>query len=1352
MFSVREQLTVQTSQRKQLLMAALHAPIPVLSLSQNRTIVRAIHEHIAPHGFKIGGILELTPFSSDQLTLALKVLEPRPQVVLVGRGYSEDETSIARQVFGNYMGDVGIEKGTVIKITNEVFNEVGKDAWSVCMAWLATSPYWDPLWLRKSVLFTFTGTFILFLVGLILIWYYANRYDGIPLTLTTNHYAWTYGPTAIFTVVVSLWGRVNYCIMVNQPWHELRCGPQEASKTVLLDYIWPLQVTSFFVAVKHRHIAVATGILIFALLKVVMVISTALFVLENSLLSQDIHIRLLSKFDAEKYWDSGGPYSIAGVPAWNYWSLRKQYRGVTAPLELSTAVTSYSIISKIPEGAGEVSLLVHVFKVNVTCEPATVGWPQSGPAKSFNLTVSLPTGGIGESRTIADESRYIFVAAESDLSLISSTSGELATGIFNITIRRAAAVSCDLEYSINQGIARGPAFDTSKIDSLQITEKIQDQIGNLTGMDILEMVLFSGKFANMNTDADSVSLVSHFTPGFVALVADSTNITTNTFDPLLQSTSLKTRMEETLDGLSHQIVREYLLLPDNTTASGSVDYTEQRLYIRPAALWTTVGLLSIISCLVIVVATYIGRKAAPRSPEILATVAYIISRSPALDVLLGESGAIRQNEIRKELANYDFVAGQDRAGMPRVEVVTPTRQETPPRPPKPPIWLFRRSKSTKPKYAKDSANLQRKKDKGWVPYSGRVHAITLTIILPIITIAVLEILWNFSKNDENFVTVSSDSSAAAYAIRYGSTTTVLIISTLFNTLDFAIATMTPFGALAAGDANPERTILFTIAGDIPPVALYKVIRHMHLGAALSLTASTLGGLLTIVASGLWFSTVTAISRGVTVELQSDWNVDFTGQNSPNSDTMRLLGELEHGSPDDATLIWGDVVLPRIGNPQPSMSSDLKETFDSGSLQYNIAVPAIRPFLECSAVVQPNISIIEGPKDSDDYYLTLDVTTTFLLPAGCGSSSSTNPPGTFVLSSRCVVYDPNNALWIGRSYDLRDSSYRPPSEDCPSLGAIFGTYEHVGSQLHYNMTALTCIQRLQWVEANATYYSSNSSLLFTPNLTIHVHLNSAPPQNIMDSQSGSSSFSIYVDRASENLDDAGDSDNTNSFNAFFSHVVFGPSGTSREKLLGRENVRTLVSAINTFYQKLMVHVIDREWRSGVGGGNVTYPIPDDKAAGGVMNVSVLRLKLNETSKIILQGFLGTMVLLGGISWWCIDMRVLPRNPYPIASGMALFAGSRLIGASSQAHNGRVEQEQRMRIKRKPLVVFKGRRFRLGWWEHLIDTADDDSEIDSLFQAPSSTVARRFGIDIEDDSRAVSLTVSKKRGFFTRRWLK
>lgn len=101
--------------------------ISILSLSQNRTVVNTIREHIQPHSFSIGGILESDPFSATELAFVLKVLEPRPQVVLVGRGYTESEMDMVLKVFAQYAKDVNVNSGTIIKITSQVFNEVGKE-------------------------------------------------------------------------------------------------------------------------------------------------------------------------------------------------------------------------------------------------------------------------------------------------------------------------------------------------------------------------------------------------------------------------------------------------------------------------------------------------------------------------------------------------------------------------------------------------------------------------------------------------------------------------------------------------------------------------------------------------------------------------------------------------------------------------------------------------------------------------------------------------------------------------------------------------------------------------------------------------------------------------------------------------------------------------------------------------------------------------------------------------------------------------------------------------------------------------------------------------------------------------
>lgn len=80
-----------------------------------------------PHGYGIGGISESDPLSPKDLALALCVLEPQPHAVLVGKAYPEEETTETRNVIAEYLKELGVDDGTVIKITPKVFNEVGKE-------------------------------------------------------------------------------------------------------------------------------------------------------------------------------------------------------------------------------------------------------------------------------------------------------------------------------------------------------------------------------------------------------------------------------------------------------------------------------------------------------------------------------------------------------------------------------------------------------------------------------------------------------------------------------------------------------------------------------------------------------------------------------------------------------------------------------------------------------------------------------------------------------------------------------------------------------------------------------------------------------------------------------------------------------------------------------------------------------------------------------------------------------------------------------------------------------------------------------------------------------------------------
>lgn len=92
----------------------------------------------------------------------------------------------------------------------------------------------------------------------------------------------------------------------------------------------------------------------------------------------------------------------------------------------------------------------------------------------------------------------------------------------------------------------------------------------------------------------------------------------------------------------------------------------------------------------------------------------------------------------------------------------------------------------------------------------------------------------------------------------------------------------------------------------------------------------------------------------------------------------------------------------------------------------------------------------------------------------------------------------------------------------------------------------------------------------------------------------------------------------------------------------------------------------------------------------------------------------MTVLGGVAYWLVDMRdTLPRNPYPIASSMALFAGSRFLETGLDM-----------------MEVVKGKKFRLGWWD---DAGSDrrgsrDPALSTGLRDKDLTTTKRFGVDM------------------------
>lgn len=103
--------------------------------------------------------------------------------------------------------------------------------------------------------------------------------------------------------------------------------------------------------------------------------------------------------------------------------------------------------------------------------------------------------------------------------------------------------------------------------------------------------------------------------------------------------------------------------------------------------------------------------------------------------------------------------------------------------------------------------------------------------------------------------------------------------------------------------------------------------------------------------------------------------------------------------------------------------------------------------------------------------------------------------------------------------------------------------------------------------------------------------------------------------------------SNAFDEFFNRLIWGEGSIGYEHLLGSDNVNALMSAANNLYERFMICVIDREYRSRIGANrDTTISIPNGGIAKGKVTAIASRLEINKTSKILLQVFLGYNVVL------------------------------------------------------------------------------------------------------------------------------
>lgn len=140
---------------------------------------------------------------------------------------------------------------------------------------------WTPFFLRRFTLFSFIAFYLLIAASIVVLVVIDRAQQGLASARTSQHYLWTYGPTAILTLAATLWGQVEYRAKQVMPWAVLRTSPTKASETLFIDYVSINQISALRISFRAGHIPVALSVIGSLLIKLVIIMSTSLLILQE---------------------------------------------------------------------------------------------------------------------------------------------------------------------------------------------------------------------------------------------------------------------------------------------------------------------------------------------------------------------------------------------------------------------------------------------------------------------------------------------------------------------------------------------------------------------------------------------------------------------------------------------------------------------------------------------------------------------------------------------------------------------------------------------------------------------------------------------------------------------------------------------------------------------------------------------------------------------------------------------------------------------------------------------------------------------------------------------------------------
>ncbi|KAJ5090788.1 hypothetical protein N7532_009472 [Penicillium argentinense] len=1149
---------------------------------------------------------------------------------------------------------------------------------------------WRPGYLKRRVLIAFVVVFAALIAALEALSHVSHVNYGIASSVASRHYAWTYGPTAILTIVTALWARTEFQAKQNAPWQAMQEGPTAASQSVLLDYISIMQPVALYKAFKYRNIIVASAISCTLLLRLAIMFSTGLFSLQDTPVHKNgIEIQLEDAFDgrnADFNKTGGKPFDVLNSVLFRNGTYAE---GTTKDLVFqrfsAPNITSDAILTVPVSG----------ITTNLDCQSAELDvilWQYYSGSMGSNMEIDLTApsckmsnitfddtlGSVSDGQNIGDPGRYLSTFKEgqcdgttgSDGKRIILFAGELEKHLlWNRTIKQEVApgyTENEHRWKLNYTVPRSTQLicqPTYSFVNLSITTNASESLSNAR----IERLGFNSSSlpglgywdlpeAVLDDDSDSSKYARPIQDHYPYPAQKSTSTVsmrirmgawlagkTGDFTILLQGDNLRDVGNAYYQAEAAQFIKKGIVKENPSMVTGSAIVNENRVVMTqlPLRIMEVCLALGILLAIAMIVKDSLGKSTtAPWNPNSISGVAAIVSASKELAQSLHGTSAVSMEALNRRLGDKRYFSQSTTEGF-SIKCSDGAQQ----------------SAQSDPEARAEPSKKQDSLSKPMPSFPYRV-AIFIAVILLIVA---LEVVLHVSQSNNGLGNVDTSDEYIHYSWTVVPSVVMVSASLLFGSIDFNTRTLAPYAQLRRPTGTTfGQFMTLDFRNSLDMTIIFTSIRTKHFAVLATTVAAFITSFLTIVTSGLF----------TPLDVPNHVNATFIRE-----DTFQRFGTAYNYSlpysEDVQNVVTAQYIIqennsyPRwthkdLAFPRLRLSEKMKTDLSNESF-VDLWVPATRAALDCRLETGTEVRYELGNTTTGPYGLEIYPPSISCPPYSYSESRTRN-------YTQDVLWDENGVFGRAHSWQCANPKNSLSRENAFQVTVYYWGYVDVANRKVKHIAAMSCAGAAETVNTWTRFELPNFDIPSDhPPVPDESSATPAPDQ-----------FTPYL-----TFDDAFavSPSKLASLDAFFSTLTTGRYAIPSENLRNPGDVEKVAKAIKFQSGIIKAQEFNNWTRIANSSLDVSYP-------GEVFLGNQLRLFQDAASTRVLDALLGVILILGIVGSVLINTDyVLPKDPCSIAAVASLLADSNLL---DWYHNGE-ENPNDSSLGRK---FFAGCRFFLG----------------------------------------------------------